>query len=97
HLLGTIDTEEKFEARRKIMAERVWENMQANNSRECRNCHDFSAMIISEQRKRAGKQHNQAQQDGDTCIDCHKGIAHKAVHETELKQEDADEEIQLDF
>jgi len=81
HLLGTIDTTEKFEARRLIMAERVWAHMKENNSRECRNCHSFDAMSLAEQKPRARKQHENAQNDGSTCIDCHKGIAHKAVHQ----------------
>jgi cytochrome c-type protein NapC len=29
------------------------------------------------QKQRARKQHQNAQTDGSTCIDCHKGIAHK--------------------
>lgn len=81
HFLGTIDTIEKFDARRLMMAERVWANMKDNNSRECRNCHSFDAMSLSDQKPRARKQHENAQRDESTCIDCHKGIAHKAVHQ----------------
>jgi cytochrome c-type protein NapC len=29
------------------------------------------------QKQRARKQHEMAQRDGNTCIDCHKGIAHQ--------------------
>ena len=43
-IIGTIDTPEKFEARRAEMAERVWAGMIANDSRECRNCHSDEAM-----------------------------------------------------
>jgi cytochrome c-type protein NapC len=36
-LLGTIDTREKFEAKRLELATRVWETMQKSDSHECRN------------------------------------------------------------
>lgn len=75
--LGTIDTPEKFEAQRWEMANRVWDSMKATDSRECRNCHDFDAMDLSEQDRSARKKHAQAPVDGKTCIDCHKGLAHE--------------------
>lgn len=90
HLLGHLDTPEKFEANRKEMAQRVWDRMKANNSQECRNCHSFDAMSLASQRLRAQKQHKNAIQDGSTCIDCHKGIAHKPVHETTNTGEPSD-------
>lgn len=77
HLLGKIDTAEKFEAHRKEMAEIVWAEMRANDSRECRSCHVREAMLLEEQSTRARKQHQSAQEEGETCIDCHDGIAHK--------------------
>ena len=50
--------------------------MKANNSLECRNCHSLASMASDKQKQRARKQHELAARDGDTCIDCHKGIAH---------------------
>lgn len=44
-LIGTIDTQEKYEAHRWKMANRVWDKMKSTNSRECRTCHDFSRWI----------------------------------------------------
>ena len=76
-ILGTIDTTEKYEAHRWDMASRVWEKMQATDSRECRNCHDYDNMAFSEQDRTARKKHPRAQLKGQTCIDCHKGIAHE--------------------
>ena len=96
HLLGTVDTPEKFEAHRLTMAKRVWESMKESDSAECRSCHDFKDMNFEKQRKRAGKQHQIAMRDGDTCIDCHKGIAHKAVHES-LNESSEDEELELEL
>jgi cytochrome c-type protein NapC len=75
-LVGTVDTKAKFEAHRMELATRVWKVMKESNSRECRNCHSFEAMNSSKQSPRAQKNHAEAQAQGKTCIDCHKGIAH---------------------
>ncbi|MCW9018556.1 MAG: NapC/NirT family cytochrome c, partial [Kangiellaceae bacterium] len=77
--LGTIDTPEKFEERRLTMAKRVWKQMKDTDSRECRNCHNFESMAPQFQKPRARKQHMNAFEQGQTCIDCHKGIAHNDV------------------
>jgi hypothetical protein len=34
-------------------------------------------MDVEKQKSRAAKQHENARKDNMTCIDCHKGIAHK--------------------
>jgi cytochrome c-type protein NapC len=76
--MGTIDTVEKFQARRGHLAEREWKRMSLNNSQECRNCHEFDFMDFSEQGRRSVAQHSTALASGEkTCIDCHKGIAHR--------------------
>jgi len=75
-VLGTIDTPEKFEAKRLQLAQNVWRSMEKTDSRECRNCHDFKAMDYMEQERRSVKQHDKGFEQGMTCIDCHKGIAH---------------------
>ncbi len=49
HLLGTIDTPEKFNDKRAELAEHVWATMKANDSRECRNCHSWEAMDFHKQ------------------------------------------------
>ena len=76
-IMGTIDTPEKFEAKRLELAEHEWARMKKAESRECRNCHSFDGMDTEKQKTRASKMHNIAKQEGKTCIDCHKGIAHK--------------------
>lgn len=77
-VLGTINTREKFEAKRLELATHVWTVMKETDSRECRNCHNFTAMDVTRQPLRARNRHLQALEDGDkTCIDCHKGIAHE--------------------
>ncbi len=79
--LGTINTPEKFEEHRLRMATNVWQSMKRTDSRECRNCHDFASMMPEFQAPRARRQHLNAMQQGNTCIDCHKGIAHKDVRD----------------
>ena len=74
---GTIDTPEKFEAHRLEMAETVWTYMKETDSRECRNCHSEHAMNFDLQKPEAAKRMKEGFAAGDTCIDCHKGIAHK--------------------
>jgi len=88
HIKGTVDTPEKFEAYRLEMAKRVWQKMKDADSRECRNCHDFKTMDPAKQKDRSVVKHEGAVEDGKTCIDCHKGIAHKPVHQL-LEQEGA--------
>ncbi len=80
-VMGTIDTPEKFKAKRLELATHVWETMQANDSRECRNCHSFEAMAFEHQRRRSREKMEPVAlgtdfSQGKTCIDCHRGIAH---------------------
>lgn len=91
---GKIDSDDKFEAHRQEMAETVWKELKASDSATCRSCHTFDAMDIASQSESAQKMHTKAQKDGETCIDCHKGIAHfppeikmddNAVHELEVQ------------
>jgi cytochrome c-type protein NapC len=76
HLIGSIDTAEKFEAKRHELATNVWRGMKANDSLPCRNCHVESAMSSDLQTERAQSQHAKGKAEGLTCIDCHYGIAH---------------------
>ncbi|WP_455235128.1 NapC/NirT family cytochrome c [Thiogranum longum] len=76
-----ISTREKFEANRARMAEEVWADMRANDSRECRHCHNPDNMDLSAQKAEAAKAHVEGPKEGKTCIDCHKGIAHKTPDE----------------
>lgn len=77
HLSGSIDTREKFLARRLALANVVWDQMKSTDSRECRNCHGFPFMDFAAQQDDIGERHRAAERAGKTCIDCHKGIAHK--------------------
>ncbi|MDR0233342.1 MAG: NapC/NirT family cytochrome c [Zoogloeaceae bacterium] len=76
-ILGSIDTPEKFTAKRAQLAQNEWRRMQANDSQECRNCHDAQSFDLSMQGYRSVNQHEDGLAKGQTCIDCHKGIAHQ--------------------
>lgn len=73
---GTIDTPEKFEAKRLELAGHVWTTMKETDSRECRNCHEFGNMNVDDQTQRAFQMHLLGDDWDKTCIDCHQGIAH---------------------
>jgi cytochrome c-type protein NapC len=59
------------------MASKTWAGMNANDSRQCRYCHDDEAWDLELQSEKARQFHEQPLTNGKTCIDCHKGIAHK--------------------
>jgi len=78
HIFGTLATRDDFLAHRRRMAEQEWARMSANKSLECRNCHSVASMDLSKQNPRAAAAHERFLfTDEKTCIDCHKGIAHK--------------------
>lgn len=76
-ILGSIDTPEKFAAKRAELAQHEWARMKKNDSQECRNCHNYTYMDYAEQNRRGAARHQVAFNEGQTCIDCHKGIAHQ--------------------
>ncbi|MCP4699720.1 MAG: hypothetical protein GY862_23145 [Gammaproteobacteria bacterium] len=80
-LAGSIDTREKFLAKRLKLAKGVWRDMEKTNSRECRNCHRFEFMDMNQQAAGVSDKHREAQQRGMSCINCHKGIAHNLPEE----------------
>jgi cytochrome c-type protein NapC len=62
----------------KELAQHEWKRLKTNDSLECRNCHNFKYMDFTRQSKRAEEAHNTQLASGEkTCIDCHKGIAHR--------------------
>lgn len=75
-MTGKIDTPEKYEAHKLAMAQSVWKTLKDNDSATCRSCHSYEAMDILGQRPEARQQHPVAIKNGETCIDCHKGVAH---------------------
>ena len=86
-LFGTIDTREKFLDMRLTLAQHEWARLKANDSLECRNCHDYDSMDLTRQGGRAAQIHRTYLATGEaTCIDCHKGIAHQLPDMTGIQQ-----------
>ena len=75
-ITGIIDTPEKYRAHTPVMKAREIARLQANDSRECRNCHDTAQMVPELQSKMAQRFHQPQRAKDKTCIDCHAGIAH---------------------
>jgi cytochrome c-type protein NapC len=77
-IFGTINTREKFLDQRLRLAQHEWARLKANDSLECRNCHNFEYMDFTRQSPRAAEIHDRWLGSGErTCIDCHKGVAHE--------------------
>ena len=76
-LRGTIATQAKFDHERWRLANIVWDEMRANNSANCRTCHNPAAMDAMKQSEDAVSQHKKFAAGKATCIDCHTGVAHK--------------------
>jgi nitrate/TMAO reductase-like tetraheme cytochrome c subunit len=82
-LTGELDTQEKYERHRMELAQKVWRELKANNSAECRSCHIVSAMASATQPAPGAvadpistASMHQSLAASYTCIDCHKGAAH---------------------
>jgi cytochrome c-type protein NapC len=76
HMIGKLDTPEKYEELRAAMAQNVWRRMKETDSLECRNCHQETAWSPDLQSDRSKARHAKGKAEGKTCIDCHYGIAH---------------------
>lgn len=81
-----IDTPEKFEEHRLEMAQTVWAQLKASDSATCRSCHSMDAMDLAAQSADAQKMHKMGIAEKQTCIDCHKGVAH---FPPEIKMDDS--------
>jgi len=80
-IFGTIATQEKFRDMRLELAQHEWARLKANDSLECRNCHQYASMDFTRQSVRAQNMHaTYLTSKEKTCIDCHKGIAHRLPH-----------------
>ena len=87
-IFGTIATREKFLEMRLELAQHEWARFKANDSLECRNCHDYGSMDFTRQSPRAAEMHSTYLANKEkTCIDCHKGIAHHLPDVAKAKEQ----------
>jgi trimethylamine-N-oxide reductase cytochrome c-type subunit TorC len=75
-IFGGLDTPEAFEERRFELARHEWDRFSANGSLECKNCHNYESMDFENMSPTARIQMTQAAERDQSCLDCHKGIAH---------------------
>jgi cytochrome c-type protein NapC len=76
HFTGIIDTPEKYAAHAPAMKAREIARLKANDSQECRNCHEVDHMLYSMQSAKAQEYHQVMQSQDKTCVDCHAGLTH---------------------
>ena len=76
-LVGTIGTREKFKEHRIVLAQREWARFSANGSKECRACHDYKDMDFDKMRPSSQVAMRSAAARDQSCVDCHKGVAHQ--------------------
>lgn len=73
---GKFDEEGAFEKHRLEMAEREWARFAANGSKECKACHSYDRMNFDKMSEAARKAMIPAAAKDQSCMDCHKGVAH---------------------
>ena len=66
-----------LEKDRPALAKHVWARFAATNARECRHCHQYSGMVLDEQKPSARVAHTDAGKKDQNCVECHRGITHK--------------------
>ncbi|UJF18167.1 NapC/NirT family cytochrome c [Vibrio sp. SS-MA-C1-2] len=76
-MTGVIDTDEKFEAKRLEMAQKEWKRFAADGSQSCKNCHAYDKMNWEQMSDLAQQRMIPAAAKDQSCMDCHKGIAHE--------------------
>jgi nitrate/TMAO reductase-like tetraheme cytochrome c subunit len=76
HMTGELNTPAKYESHRLQLAQKIWTELKANDSAECRSCHTPDAMAFAKQPPMAASAHQSLAKSGMTCIDCHRGVAH---------------------
>ena len=57
NIFGTISTRETFEEKRLQLSRNEWNRFKANDSLECRNCHDYDYTDFTAQSPRAADHH----------------------------------------
>ena len=84
HLRGELNTPARYESHRLELAQKVWKGLKADDSVECRSCHSPAEMADAKEPTTADKvaaispaTMHQYLATSYTCIDCHKGSAHK--------------------
>ena len=76
HLTGKLDAPAKYESHRLALAQKIWAQLKANDSAECRSCHNPAVMAFAKQPPVAARTHESMAKSAKAYIDCHKRVAH---------------------
>ncbi|MEG1832347.1 MAG: NapC/NirT family cytochrome c [Burkholderiaceae bacterium] len=80
--LGTISTEQKWEANRERLSTGVEEWMVSNKFMTCRGCHDLEKMSGKNNPMTVELHASILKQDGFNCLQCHQGVGHAYKEKT---------------
>ena len=70
---------ENFNPRRLKLAKEVLAHFAATNARECKACHQYSNMVLEQQRSSVSAHHTDAMKKDQNCLECHEGVVHKKM------------------
>ncbi len=83
-----LDTTEQYYSKVKHMRDKEIARLKANDSQECRNCHEVSQMVFELQTAKAQEFHAAMKNEGKTCIDCHQGLTHMSPEVEKIVKQD---------
>jgi len=90
HFSGNIESTEKYLLNVSHMREKEIARMKANDSQECRNCHEVDQMDLNLQTAKAQEFHSTMKKNNKTCIDCHQGLVHLSPMVEQQLEKEAD-------
>ncbi|MDF2152402.1 NapC/NirT family cytochrome c [Vibrio sp. CAU 1672] len=93
-LTGRITLENFETEHRPRLAQKVTQEFINDKSKQCQYCHLVERMDLESQSRTTARRHQMMEQRGQSCIDCHAGIAHRLPEEAE--SQDSDESIQAE-
>ena len=80
---GKYNESGAFEKHRLEMAEREWARFEKDGSKQCKACHSYEKMDFDKMSEQARKAMLPAKETNQSCMDCHKGIAHHLPKQTQ--------------
>ncbi len=89
-VIGAYDEPGAFDRERYRMAQNEWKRMSANGSAECKACHKYERMDFDKMSYKARVAMEAAAKRDQSCIDCHKGIAHPIPQPSEAENNGLD-------
>ncbi|QXO18600.1 MULTISPECIES: NapC/NirT family cytochrome c [Vibrio] len=85
-LTGDIRLDNFETEHRPRLAKHVTQQFIDNKSKQCRYCHQIERMELENQARTTARRHQMMEERGQSCIDCHAGIAHKLPQSEQSSQ-----------